>query len=66
MIQRKPIGLNRPRSRPTPPAAEQARVRPTRAGLLGDYFSTLALTLTNPVTILAFLGIFAALWYFKG
>ncbi len=45
----------------TPPAAEQARVRPARAGLLGDYLSTLALTLTNPVTILAFLGIFAGL-----
>lgn len=28
--------------------------------LLGDYASTFALTLTNPVTILAFLGIFAA------
>ncbi len=44
-----------------PLAAEQARVRPTRAGLLGDYLSTLGLTLTNPVTILAFLGIFAGL-----
>lgn len=44
-----------------PPAAEQARVRPTRAGLLGDYLSTLGLTLANPVTILAFLGIFAGL-----
>lgn len=44
-----------------PPAAEQAPVRPTRAGLLGDYLSTLGLTLTNPVTILAFLGIFAGL-----
>jgi len=42
-------------------AAEQARVRPTRAGLLSDYLSTLGLTLTNPVTILAFLGIFAGL-----
>lgn len=45
----------------TPPAAERARVRPTRAGLLGDYLSTLGLTLTNPVTILAFLAIFAGL-----
>jgi len=43
------------------PAAERATVRPTRAGLLGDYLSTLVLTLTNPVTILAFLGIFAGL-----
>lgn len=38
-----------------------ASIRPTHAGLLGDYLSTLALTLTNPVTILAFLGIFAGL-----
>lgn len=45
----------------TPPAPERARVRPTRAGLLGDYLSTLGLTLTNPVTILAFLAIFAGL-----
>ena len=45
----------------TPPAAEQAPVQPSRTGLLGDYLSTLALTLTNPVTILAFLGIFAGL-----
>ncbi len=44
-----------------PPAMAQAQVQPTRAGLLGDYLSTLALTLTNPVTILAFLGIFAGL-----
>lgn len=43
------------------PVAEQARVNPTHVGLLGDYLSTLALTLTNPVTILAFLGIFAGL-----
>jgi threonine/homoserine/homoserine lactone efflux protein len=45
----------------TPPAVEVARVERSRAGLLGDYLSTLALTLTNPVTILAFLGIFAGL-----
>ncbi len=31
------------------------------AGLLGAYASTLFLTLTNPVTILAFMGIFAGL-----
>lgn len=43
------------------PATEQAQVHPTRAGLLSDYLSILALTLTNPVTILAFLGIFAGL-----
>ena len=45
----------------TPPAAGQALVRPTRSGLAGDYLSTLALTVTNPVTILAFLGIFTGL-----
>ena len=45
----------------TPPAAEQAQAPPTRAGLAGDYLSTLALTATNPVTILAFLGIFTGL-----
>lgn len=45
----------------TPPVAEPALAQPTRAGLAGDYLSTLALTATNPVTILAFLGIFAGL-----
>lgn len=45
----------------TPLAAEPALAQPTRAGLAGDYLSTLALTATNPVTILAFLGIFAGL-----
>lgn len=32
-----------------------------RESLLGDWASTFALTLTNPITIVAFLGIFAAL-----
>lgn len=45
----------------TPPTVEQVPAPPTRAGLAGDYLSTLALTATNPVTILAFLGIFAGL-----
>ena len=45
----------------TPPAVEPASASPRRAGLVGDYLSTLALTATNPVTILAFLGIFAGL-----
>lgn len=45
----------------TPPAVEPASASPSRAGLVGDYLSTLALTATNPVTILAFLGIFAGL-----
>jgi len=30
-------------------------------GLLGDYFSTLALTLSNPLTILSFAAVFASL-----
>ena len=45
----------------TPSVAEPAQAQPTRAGLAGDYLSTLALTATNPVTILAFLGIFTGL-----
>jgi threonine/homoserine/homoserine lactone efflux protein len=34
---------------------------PQRAGLLGAYASTLFLTLTNPMTILFFVGVFAGL-----
>jgi threonine/homoserine/homoserine lactone efflux protein len=45
----------------TPPVAKQALARPARNGLTSDYLSTLALTVTNPVTILAFVGIFAGL-----
>ena len=41
------------------PAERQAEAR--GGSLLGSYLSTLFLTLTNPVTILAFLGIFAGL-----
>ena len=41
------------------PAAEAAAVR--GAGLLGAYASTLALTLTNPMTILSFAAVFAGL-----
>lgn len=43
------------------PAIQQAPGQPIRTGLLGDYLSALLLTLTNPVTILAFLAIFAGL-----
>ena len=32
-------------------------------GLLADYFSTFALTITNPITILAFLAIFAGIGF---
>ena len=41
--------------------AEEAAETDGRGGLLGDYGSTFLLTLTNPVTILAFVGIFAGL-----
>ena len=44
-----------------PPAEEAARTESNRGGLLGAYGSTLLLTLTNPMTVLAFLGIFAGL-----
>lgn len=43
----------------TPAASQAASV--THAGLAGMYVSTLALTITNPLTILAFVGIFAGL-----
>jgi threonine/homoserine/homoserine lactone efflux protein len=44
-------------------AAPEARQssEPDAEGLLRDFLSTFALTLTNPITILAFLGIFSAL-----
>ena len=41
------------------PAEQSANSRST--GLLGAYASTLALTLTNPMTILFFLGVFSAI-----
>lgn len=41
------------------PATESAETRPTRGNLLGAYSSVLALTLTNPMTIISFIGIFA-------
>jgi threonine/homoserine/homoserine lactone efflux protein len=41
------------------PADEAARVR--RGGMLAAYFSTLFLTLTNPMTILSFAAVFASL-----
>jgi threonine/homoserine/homoserine lactone efflux protein len=42
-----------------------ATARPSRSAnsLLGAYFTTFALTISNPVTILAFLGVFAALGF---
>jgi len=46
-----------------PPAANSTGPQNTskRAGLPGAYFSTLLLTLTNPVTILSFVAVFAGL-----
>ena len=42
----------------------RAEVPETNAeNLFGDYFSTFVLTITNPVTILAFLGIFAGIGF---
>jgi threonine/homoserine/homoserine lactone efflux protein len=41
------------------PAEKEANIQ--QNGLLGSYFSTLVLTLTNPMTILSFAAIFAAL-----
>ena len=42
------------------PAEREAAV-PRRAGLLGAFASTFVLTLTNPMTILSFVAVFAAL-----
>jgi threonine/homoserine/homoserine lactone efflux protein len=41
--------------------ASQAAVAVSLSGVLGTYLSTLALTLANPMTVLSFVGIFAAL-----
>jgi threonine/homoserine/homoserine lactone efflux protein len=51
------LGLRILRSAP----AERAAAARSAAGLLGAYASTLALTLSNPMTILSFVGIFAGL-----
>lgn len=45
----------------TPPAQNAADTGTTRGGTLGAYLSTFVLTITNPMTILAFVGIFAGL-----
>ncbi len=50
------LGLRTFRAQPADHAA-QARAE----GLLGAYFSTLGLTLTNPITVLSFAAIFAGL-----
>jgi threonine/homoserine/homoserine lactone efflux protein len=50
------LGIKTLMSRPADEAAKPTR---TANGLLGAYGSTLALTLTNPMTILSFTAIFA-------
>lgn len=45
-------------AKPTEKAADAVT---TRRGLWGAYLSTLALTITNPLTIISFVGIFAGL-----
>jgi threonine/homoserine/homoserine lactone efflux protein len=51
------LGVRTVRARPALKAEGQASV----AGVLGAYGSTLALTLSNPMTILSFVGVFAGL-----
>lgn len=42
-------------------SVEQQGAEAKRAGLVSDYFSTLMLTVTNPMTILSFTAVFAGL-----
>ncbi|MDS0292968.1 LysE family translocator [Halogeometricum luteum] len=51
------LGVRSFRAEPAETAVSTADVR----GLLGDYGSTFLLTITNPVTVIAFVGIFAGL-----
>jgi threonine/homoserine/homoserine lactone efflux protein len=51
------LGVRTLRSKPAERAAQASAGR----GLAGSYLSTLVLTLTNPMTIISFAGIFAAL-----
>ena len=48
------------------PALQPSAEPPRAEKLLRYYFSTFALTLTNPITILAFVGIFAAFGFSGG
>jgi len=54
------IGIISIRAIPDFSSHNEQKTKSTKT-LLGDYFSTLALTITNPLTILAFLGIFAGI-----
>ena len=54
-----------------PPELRKRVVRPAKAPLAaedlwGAYLSTFALTISNPITILAFLGVFAAVGFSGG
>jgi threonine/homoserine/homoserine lactone efflux protein len=51
------LGVRTLRSKPSERAAQAS----AGSGLAGSYLSTLLLTLTNPMTIISFAGIFAAL-----
>jgi threonine/homoserine/homoserine lactone efflux protein len=51
------LGVQSFRAEPAETAASSADVR----GLAGDYGSTFLLTVTNPLTVLAFVGVFAGL-----
>lgn len=53
--------LARPAARSEGPHGEDLRTGPRRAGLLSAFASTFLLTLTNPMTILSFVAVFAAL-----
>ena len=50
------LGMRTFRARPSDP-----KFQIHSSGMIGSYFSTLFLTLTNPLTIFAFLAVFAAL-----
>jgi threonine/homoserine/homoserine lactone efflux protein len=52
------LGVKTLRAAPPAPRSLDA---PTTGALVAGYFSTLALTLANPMTILSFIGIFAGL-----
>lgn len=55
------VGLGVAMLRAKPPAAKSGESAPAATTLPAAYFSTLILTLANPATILAFIGIFSGL-----
>jgi threonine/homoserine/homoserine lactone efflux protein len=52
------LGIRTFRSQPTDP---KSKIKIHSSGMLGSYLYTLLLTLTNPLTIFAFIAVFAAL-----